>query len=172
MIYFAVTGVAFPFIYGGNELIASIARFAIAYLSFLVAAGLEAIICTTPAGLDYDAALIDDNETRLGAADGASAVDLGACSCTRSAARFLDQSQPRLTRSAAALRLPFSQERLRPSALRAARLLRRPSYAFGIAPSPECARPVTTASRPFVGVCCPETLSSNCPPFSRVPART
>lgn len=75
MIYFAVTGVAFPFIYGANELIASIARFAIAYLSFLVAAGLEAIICATPAGLDYDAALIDDNETRVGAADGDSAVD-------------------------------------------------------------------------------------------------
>jgi hypothetical protein len=75
MIYFAVTGVAFPFIYGAHELMASIARFAIAYLSFLAAAGLEAIICTSPAGLDCDVALIDDNETRLGAADGGSAVD-------------------------------------------------------------------------------------------------
>jgi apolipoprotein N-acyltransferase len=64
MIYLVVTGLAFPLIYGGVEIINSIGRFLIACYLFFVAAILEAITPTAPAPSRYDPALIDDNERR------------------------------------------------------------------------------------------------------------
>ncbi len=68
MIYLVVTGLAFPLIYGANEIMYSIGRFFIAYYLFFVAAVLEAIIPAKPVTPRYDRALIDDNERSLGAA--------------------------------------------------------------------------------------------------------
>lgn len=68
MIYLVVTGLAFPLIYGANEIMYSIGRFFIAYYLFFVAAVLEAIIPAKPVIPRYDRALIDDNERSLGAA--------------------------------------------------------------------------------------------------------
>jgi len=68
MIYLVVTGLAFPLIYGGVEIMNSIVRFFIAYYLFFVAAVLEAITPTAPVTPRHDPALIDDNERRLDAA--------------------------------------------------------------------------------------------------------
>jgi hypothetical protein len=68
MIYLVVTGLAFPLIYGANEIMYSIGRFFIAYYLFFVAAVLEAITPTAPVTPRFDPALIDDNERSLGAA--------------------------------------------------------------------------------------------------------
>jgi hypothetical protein len=74
IIYLVVSGLAFPLIYGGVEIIYSIGRFLIAYYLFFVAAVLEAMTPTAPATPRYDSALIDDNE-RLGAARDAGMAD-------------------------------------------------------------------------------------------------
>ena len=75
MIYLVVTGLAFPLIYGGVEIMSSIGRFLIAYYLFFVAAVLEAITPTAPVTPRHDLALIDDNERRLGAARDAEMAD-------------------------------------------------------------------------------------------------
>ena len=75
MIYLVVTGLVFPLIYGGVEIMNSIGRFFIAYYLFFVAAVLEAITPTAPVTPRYDPALIDDNERRLGAARDAEMAD-------------------------------------------------------------------------------------------------
>jgi hypothetical protein len=68
MIYLVVTGLVFPLIYGGVEIMNSIVRFFIAYYLFFVAAVLEAMTPSVPVTPRHDPALIDDNERRLGAA--------------------------------------------------------------------------------------------------------
>ena len=73
--HLVVTGLAFPLIYGGVEIIYSIGRFLIAYYLFFVAAVLEAITPTAPVTPRHDLALIDDNERRLGAARDAGIAD-------------------------------------------------------------------------------------------------
>jgi hypothetical protein len=75
MIYLIVTGLAFPLVYGANEIMYSIGRFLIAYYLFFVAAVLEAITPTAPVTPRHDPALIDDNERRLSAARDAGMAD-------------------------------------------------------------------------------------------------
>ncbi len=75
MIYLVVTGLVFPLIYGGVEIMNSIVRFLIAYYLFFVADLLEAVMPAKPAIPRNDAALIDDNEGRLGAARDADMAD-------------------------------------------------------------------------------------------------
>jgi len=75
-IFFAVTGVVFPFIYGPNEIIASIGRFAIAIPTFIVGGYLQLLVTPTRRSrLRYDPALIDDNESRLRAVQDGAAID-------------------------------------------------------------------------------------------------
>ncbi len=74
-IYLVVTGLAFPLIYGGVEILNSIGRLLIAYYLFFVADVLEALIPAKRATLRHDAALIDDNERSLGAARDAGMAD-------------------------------------------------------------------------------------------------
>ena len=75
-IFFAVTGIVFPFVYGVNEIMASIGRFAIAIPTFIVGAYLQLLV-TPPrrSRLRYDPALIDDNERRLQAVQDGAAID-------------------------------------------------------------------------------------------------
>ncbi len=75
MIYLIVTGLAFPLVYGANEIMYSIGRFLIAYYLFFVAAVLEAITPTAPVTPRHDPALIDDNERRPSAARDAGMAD-------------------------------------------------------------------------------------------------
>ena len=75
-IFFAVTGVVFPFVYGANEIMASIGRFAIAIPTFIVGGYLQLLVTPTrPTRLHYDPALIDDNESRLQAVQDSAAID-------------------------------------------------------------------------------------------------
>ncbi len=75
-IFFAVTGVVFPFIYGPNEIMASIGRFAIAIPIFIVGGYLQLLVTPTRRSrLRYDPALIDDNEGRLQAVQDGAAID-------------------------------------------------------------------------------------------------
>ena len=75
MLYFVVTGLLFPFIYGANEIIASIVRFAIAYGLFHVADFLEAITPAPPVALRLHPALIDEDDSRSRAARDAAIAD-------------------------------------------------------------------------------------------------
>ena len=60
-IFFAVTGIVFPFVYGANEIMASIGRFAIAIPTFIVGGYLQLLVTPTRRWrLRHDAALIDD----------------------------------------------------------------------------------------------------------------
>ena len=75
-IFFAVTGIVFPFVYGANEIMASIGRFAIAIPTFLVGSYLQLLVTAPPRSrLRYDPALIDDNEGRLQAVQDGAAID-------------------------------------------------------------------------------------------------
>ena len=75
-IFFAVTGVLFPFVYGANEIMASIGRFAIAIPTFIVGGYLQLLVTPTRRSHQrYDCALIDDNESRLQAAQDGAAID-------------------------------------------------------------------------------------------------
>ena len=75
-IFFAVTGVVFPFVYGPNEIMASIGRFAIAIPTFIVGGYLQLLVTSTRRSrLRYDPALIDDNESRLQSVQSVAAID-------------------------------------------------------------------------------------------------
>ena len=75
-IFFVVTGIVFPFVYGPNEIMASIGRFAIAIPTFIVGSYLQLLVTPTRrARLHYDPALIDDNEGRLRAVRDGAAID-------------------------------------------------------------------------------------------------
>ena len=75
-IFFAFTGVIFPFVYGANEIMASIGRFAIAIPTFLVGSYLQLLVTAPPRSrLRYDPAPIDDNEGRLRAVQDDAAID-------------------------------------------------------------------------------------------------
>lgn len=75
-IFFAVTGILFPFVYGANEIMASIGRFAIVIPTFIVGSYLQLLV-TAPhrSRLGYDPALIDDNERRLRTVQDGAAID-------------------------------------------------------------------------------------------------
>ena len=65
-IFFAVTGIVFPFVYGPNEIMASIGRFAIASPTFIVGSYLQLLVTLTRRSrLRYDCALIDGNACLL-----------------------------------------------------------------------------------------------------------
>ena len=74
--FFAVTGLVFPFVYGANEIMASIGRFAIAIPTFIVGGYLQLLVtaplCSHP---HHDSALIDDNEGRLQTVQDGAAID-------------------------------------------------------------------------------------------------
>jgi len=75
-IFFAVTGILLPFVYGPNEIMASIGRFAIAIPIFIVGGYLQLLV--TPARRSrprFDRALIDDNAGRSRAVQDGAAVD-------------------------------------------------------------------------------------------------
>ena len=75
-IFFAVTGIVFPFVYGVNEIMASIGRFAIAIPTFIVGSYLQLLVAPVSAPrLHHDPSLIDDNEGRLPAVRGGAAID-------------------------------------------------------------------------------------------------
>jgi hypothetical protein len=76
--FFAVTGLVFPFVYGANEIIASIGRFAIAFPHIrrrqlsTTFSHRTAPLCSCP---HHDSALIDDNEGRLRTVQDGAAID-------------------------------------------------------------------------------------------------
>ncbi len=75
-IFFAVTGILFPFVYGPNEIMASIGRFAIAIPTFIVGSYLQLLV--TPmrrSRLRYDCALIADNAGRSRVVQDGAAID-------------------------------------------------------------------------------------------------
>jgi hypothetical protein len=75
-IFFAVTGIVFPFVYGPNEIMASIGRFAIAIPTFIVGGYLQLLVTPTRRSrLRYGPALIDDNDGRLQAVQDGAAID-------------------------------------------------------------------------------------------------
>jgi hypothetical protein len=75
-IFFAVTGILFPFVYGPNEIMASIGRFAIAIPTFIVGSYLQLLVApVSRSRLHHDPGLIDDNEGRLRAVRDGAAID-------------------------------------------------------------------------------------------------
>jgi len=75
-IFFAVTGVVFPFVYGPNEIMASIGRFAIAIPTFVVGGYLQLLVTPTRRPrLRNDCALIDDDAGRSRAVQDGAAID-------------------------------------------------------------------------------------------------
>jgi hypothetical protein len=75
-IFFAVTGVVFPFVYGPNEIMASIGRFAIAIPTFIVGGYLQLLVTPTRRSrLRYDRAPIDDDAGLSRAVQDGAAID-------------------------------------------------------------------------------------------------
>ena len=75
-IFFAVTGIVFPFVYGANEIMASIGRFAIAIPTFIVGGYLQLLVTPTRRSrLRYDCALIDGNAGRSRVVQDGAAID-------------------------------------------------------------------------------------------------
>ncbi len=75
-IFFAVTGIVFPFVYGPNEIMASIGRFAIASPTFIVGSYLQLLVTLTRRSrLRYDCALIDGNAGRSRVVQDGAAID-------------------------------------------------------------------------------------------------
>ncbi len=74
--FFAVTGILFPFVHGANEIMASIGRFAIAIPTFIVGGYLQLLVTPTRRSrLRYDCALIDYNGGRSLAVQDGAAID-------------------------------------------------------------------------------------------------
>ncbi len=74
--FFAVTGILFPFVHGANEIMASIGRFAIAIPTFIVGGYLQLLVTPMrPSRLRYDCALIDDDAGRSRAVQDGAAID-------------------------------------------------------------------------------------------------
>ena len=74
--FFAVTGLVFPFVYGANEIMASIGRFVIAIPAFIVGGYLQLLVTAFGRSRPrYDSALIDDNEGRLQTVQDGAAID-------------------------------------------------------------------------------------------------
>ena len=75
-IFFAVTGIVFPFVYGVNEIMASIGRFAIAIPTFIVGGYLQLLVTPArPSRLRNDCALIDDDARPSRAVQHGAAID-------------------------------------------------------------------------------------------------